>query len=239
MRIIVIANGNPPSPQDVQRWHQPQNVLICADGGATAALRLGLHPHHAVGDFDSLSPDEVGRLEHLGTQLHRHPPAKDETDLELALLLAINLLAKVHEDDDNDIIILGALGGRIDHELANMMLLAMPVLGAGRTVAGRTVAGRTVAGRVIIAHGPVQISLIDARRNPCTLTLHGAAGDLVSLVPFGGDAHGIRTDRLEYPLRDESLVVGPARGVSNVMLENTAAVSLRQGMLLCIQTSQT
>ncbi len=229
MRIIVIANGNPPSPQDVQRWHQPQNVLICADGGATAALRLGLHPHHAIGDFDSLSPDEVGRLEHLGTQLHRHPPAKDETDLELALLLAINLLAKVHDADDNDIIILGALGGRIDHELANMMLLAMPVLGAGRTVAGR----------VIIAHGPVQISLIDARNTPCTLTLHGAAGDLVSLVPFGGDAHGIRTERLEYPLRDESLVVGPARGVSNVMLENTAAVSLRQGMLLCIQTSQT
>ena len=223
MRIIVIANGNPPSPQNVQRWYHAQDVLICADGGAAAALRLGLHPHHAVGDFDSLSVEDVGRLESMGTQLHRHPPAKDETDLELALLLAVEMLAEAGDTVDREIVILGALGGRIDHELANMMLLAMPQLSGIR---------------VLIAHGAVQMSLIDARHNPCTLTLHGQAGDLVSLVPFGGDAHGIRTERLEYPLRDESLVIGPARGVSNVMLEHTAAVSLQQGLLLCVQTAQ-
>src|SRR5215213_4880097 len=103
MRIIVIANGNPPSPQDVQRWHQAQDLLICADGGATAALRLGLRPHHAVGDFDSLSAEDVRRLEHLGTELHRHPPAKDETDLELALLLAVDALTKAKDMGESDI----------------------------------------------------------------------------------------------------------------------------------------
>ena len=231
MRIIVIANGTPPSPQDVRRWlrlgEPHHDLLICADGGAKVALQLGLRPHHAVGDFDSLSEDEVHALAQLGTQLHRHPPAKDETDLELSLQLGVDLLKAGETSEAGEIIILGALGGRIDHELANMMLLAMPALSAARPIIAR----------VIIAHDGVQISLIDARRGPGTHTLHGRAGDLVSLVPFGGDAHGIRTDRLEYPLRDESLVVGPARGVSNVMSDATATVSLQQGMLLCIQTS--
>jgi thiamine pyrophosphokinase len=67
--------------------------------------------------------------------------------------------------------------------------------------------------------------------------LRGQPGEIVSMLPFGGDAHGIRTEGLEYPLRDESLFVGPARGVSNVMLDEEATVLLRQGMLLCVMTS--
>jgi thiamine pyrophosphokinase len=67
--------------------------------------------------------------------------------------------------------------------------------------------------------------------------LEGRAGDVVSLLPFGGDAHGIRTSGLEYPLNDEPLLFGPARGVSNVMLGSQATIALRQGMLLCIQST--
>jgi thiamine pyrophosphokinase len=105
--------------------------------------------------------------------------------------------------------------------MANMLLLAMPQL-KGR--------------RVVIAHRGDQIRLIDARSKEATLTLRGKQGDTVSLIPFGGDAHGIRTQGLEYPLNDESLFFGPTRGVSNVLLGVEARVSLKSGMLLCIQT---
>lgn len=218
MRIVIIANGDPPSGDEIARWLDGGATLICADGGARVALALGLAPAHVIGDFDSLSEADLDALARRGTQLHRYPARKDETDLELALLFAARL---VPEGEPAEIVVLGARGGRLDHELANMLLLAMPALKRAR---------------VSLAHGLERVFLIDARDQPAELTLRGTPGDTVSLLPFGGDAHGICTAGLEYPLRDEPLFVGPARGVSNVMLEATATVSVRQGMLLCVVT---
>lgn len=238
MRIVIIANGEPPTKDDVQPWLTDRAVLICADGGGRTALTMNLKPHHVIGDFDSLSEDELRELEQGGAQLHHYSPRKDETDLELALLFAVKLFAtkhtKVTEKRDeplvlsastvaDEVVVLGARGGRIDHELANMLLLAMPALSGVP---------------VLFAHGVERLFLIDARDQAVQRTLHGCPGDIVSLLPFGGDAHGIETEGLEYSLRDESLFVGPARGVSNVMLGDEACVSLRQGMLLCVITRQ-
>jgi thiamine pyrophosphokinase len=214
MNTVIIANGDPPSARDVARWLQAGDRLICADGGAVAAHRLGLHPNDLIGDFDSLPNDLLQQLVADGARLHRHPAAKDETDLELALLLAA---AERH-----DIVVLGALGGRVDHALANMLLLAMPQLRGIRTQ---------------LAHGSDCIQLIDARQAPATLRLSGNPGDTVSLLPFGGDAHAIHTRGLAYSLKNESLFVGPARGVSNVLLDEEAFIELGIGMLLCIQSS--
>jgi thiamine pyrophosphokinase len=213
MRTVILANGEPPSEADVARWLQPGDRLICADGGARVALRLGLKPHAVVGDFDSLDPGELTALEAGGAVLLRFPPAKDETDLELALL---------RYGLSGEVVILGAMGGRIDHELANMLLLAMPALRDAH---------------VQIAHGRDQIELIDARETPAMLKLHGMPGDTVSLLPFGGDAHDIHTQGLLYPLRGESLRIGPARGVSNVMQTGHATIHVGAGLLLCIHTS--
>ena len=220
MRIVIIANGDPPTSDELTRWLDASATLICADGGARIALSLGLKPAHVIGDFDSLSDADLRALEAGGAQLHRHSPRKDETDLELALMLAARLLA---DDPQPEVIILGAAGGRLDHALANIMLLAMPVL-------------KRV--RIRLVHRREQVFLLDARDGPVEVTLHGQAGDLVSLLPFGGDAHGIRTSGLEYPLCDESLWLGPARGVSNVLLGPHATITLRSGMLLCIQSTR-
>lgn len=217
MRTVIIANGDPPSERELSRWLHADDLLICADGGARVALQHQRRPNHVIGDFDSLSPEAQSALRAGGTQLHRHPPAKDETDLELALSFAVGLAP------ENEIVILGAMGGRIDHALANMLLLAMPVL-------------RGV--RVSIVRAAERIMLIDARQSPASLTLEGASGDTVSLLPFGGDAHGIRTEGLRYALKDEALFVGPARGVSNVLANAPARVHLSSGMLLCIVTSK-
>jgi thiamine pyrophosphokinase len=211
MRIVIIANGDPPEAGDLEQWLRAGDTLLCADGGARAALKFGLHPLRVIGDFDSLSEAELHALEQGGAQIERHPTHKDETDLELALMVA----AALHP---GEIIVLGALGGRLDQTVANVMLLAMPLL---------------VNCRTVIASGGEQTFLIRPGA-PCEL--RGGAGDLVSLIPFGGDAHGIRTEGLEYPLRDESLFIGPARGVSNVMLGDRATVTFRQGLLLCVQS---
>jgi thiamine pyrophosphokinase len=66
--------------------------------------------------------------------------------------------------------------------------------------------------------------------------ISGAAGDTVSLIPLNGTARGVRTEGLYYPLRDEDLYFGPARGVSNVMNGEQAAVMLREGVLLVVHT---
>jgi thiamine pyrophosphokinase len=211
MRSVIIANGDPPTEHDIARWLRVGDHLICADGGAVAAERLGLQPADIVGDFDSLPARLLDYFVERGARLHRHPPAKDETDLELALLLAAR--------DSDEIVVLGALGGRVDHALANMLLLAMPRL-RGR--------------RSWLAHGAERIELIDARVEPAELTINGAPGDIVSLLPFGGDAHEIVTRGLEYPLSGESLFVGPARGVSNVLKDASAQIRVGAGMLLCV-----
>ncbi len=214
VRTVIIANGEPPTGGDLQRWLRDGDTLLCADGGARAALAYGLRPERVIGDFDSLTESELDRLAQRGVLLDRHPTHKDETDLELALRYATSTGCE-------EIVVLGALGGRLDQTVANVMLLAMPQL---------------VGRRVVIASGAEKTFLL---RPGAPFELRGSAGDVVSLIPFGGDATGVRTEGLEYPLREETLSFGPARGVSNVMLGERATVALAGGLLLCVQAAGT
>jgi len=209
MKIIIFANGELAAPAaEAARWVHPLDVIVAADGGTRHALAAGLTPDQVIGDLDSLPAELRARLEAAGTTFHVHPPAKDETDLELALLWAA-------AQEADEIIILGALGGRPDQELANLLLLALPEL-----------AGHAVS----IVAGAWQIRLI---RGGEELTLRGEPGDTVSLIPLGGDARGITTGGLRYPLRQGTLRCGPARGVSNVLAEKIATVTLEEGWLWC------
>ncbi len=211
MRIIVFANGIIENPAaEAARWVRPGDCAVAADGGTRHALAAGLMPAHVIGDLDSLSPDQRARLEAAGTTLHAHPPAKDETDLELALTWA------AAQSDVTEIVILGALGGRPDQALANLLLLALPAL-TGRTV--------------IIADGAWTIHCL---RGGETATFHGQSGDTLSLIPLGGDAVGVTTGGLAYPLRNETLHFGLGRGVSNEFVGETATVSLQTGLLWCL-----
>jgi thiamine pyrophosphokinase len=212
MRTVIIANGEPPTQSDLHHWLREGDLLICADGGARTALRYDLYPQRVIGDFDSLTQAELDVLERRGAQLERHPTHKDETDLELTLLYAATTQCE-------EIVILGGLGGRLDQTVANVMLLAMPQLAHCR---------------VMIAAGNEQTFVL---RPGMPFELRGNPGDTISLIPFGGDALGVRTEGLEYPLRDEPLYFGPARGVSNVMLSERATVTFTRGLLLCVQAS--
>ncbi|MBN1921889.1 MAG: thiamine diphosphokinase [Anaerolineae bacterium] len=211
MRIIIFANGIMDHPRaDAIRWIGPGDVIVAANGGTRHALDAEVIPQHIIGDLDSLEPELQAQLRASGTVFQTHPPAKDETDLELALLWAA-------EQPAETIVVLGALGGRPDQALANLLLLALPAL-EGR--------------EVILAGGAWTISCI---RGGETRVLHGSPGDTISLIPLGGDVHGVSTTGLAYPLRDETLHFGQARGVSNELACEEATVTTREGLLWCLR----
>jgi len=213
LRAVIIANGVAPDAATVRRWLQPndgtQVQLLCADGGARAALALNLKPDVVVGDLDSLDESAQARLKEMSCRLVVYPAAKNWTDLELALKLAV-------QEGATEIVVLGALGGRLDQELANILLLLLPDL---ENVPTRIVDDRQ---EMFVMRGQAEIV--------------GQPGEIVSLIPLGGDVRGIVTEGLMYPLRDEPLVSGPARGVSNVMTGQVARVTVRSGTLLVVHS---
>jgi thiamine pyrophosphokinase len=212
MRAIIFANGKLSDPKGVQDLLRPGDLIIAADGGTHHALAAGVNPHVVIGDLDSLSPDVQAQVESTGTRVIHFSPRKNETDLELALLHAAQAGA-------TEIIVLAALGGRLDQTIANILLLTLPEL---RGIDVRIVEGHQAA---FLIHAGDDGALIK-----------GQPGDTVSLIPLRGDAEGVTVEGVEWSLHDDILRFGPARGVSNVLTAGQAHVRIRQGLLLCVVT---
>jgi len=212
MRVVIFAGGTYRPGSASQKVLADADMFIAADSGAETALRLGHVPSYIVGDFDSLDAQLVEQLRARGSRIITAEAEKDETDTELAVQLAI-------EQGATEITLLGALGGeRFDHTIANVLLLA---------------GFDTVPMQII--DGPSTCWLL---YGPGSSTIHGQSGDLLSLLPLTGDATGIRTQGLYYPLNGETLHFGKPRGVSNALTGEQAAVSLESGLLLVIHTQQ-
>ena len=219
---LVVAAGDVPARLALDAawpgWADDVDLVIAADGGLVRARALGLVPDVLVGDLDSLSAALADDAEAARMAVLRARVDKDESDAELALLEAVRRGA-------SRVTVLGAFGGpRLDHALANLWLLAHPNL-AGVDVV--LLDGRSRAW-LITAPGP--------EGEPVTRLLRGPIGATVSLLPHGGAVTGITTTGLRYPLRDEPLAVGPARGLSNVRTAADAAVTVRAGRLLVVET---
>lgn len=211
MRTILFVNGVIKDYEWMRPWLRPDDYLVAADGGTRHALALGLRPHVIVGDLDSLEPVLVEQLAAQGTGFERHPAGKDATDLELALDRAIR-------DGASEIVILGALGGRLDLAISNVLILAQRVW-------------------------PVPIWLVEEDqvatilRGGETLTLSAAPGATVSLLPLTAEVTGITYHGLLYPLTNATLKLGSTRGVSNVVAEHPATVQIAEGIALVVQSA--
>lgn len=204
MHWVLLANGPlTPSPA-IRQVISTADRLIGVDGGSRHLRHLGVRPHLAVGDMDSIPADLLQDYRQAGVELHLHPPKKDATDLELALELAITRGA-------TSISILGGTGGRLDHTLGNLFLLARCL--------------------------PVGIPACIMDQEQCihltdqTLTLSGAVGDTLSLLPATPEACGVSLAGLEYPLQDATLTFGTSLGMSNVFVETQATVTIGSGRL--------
>lgn len=204
---VVFAGGDPSRPDDLIGVGR-DGLVIAADSGAVHAEALGWRVDLLVGDLDSVPPELARRLAAQGTVVQRHPAAKDQTDLALALDVAL-------EAGVAGLTVVGGHGGRLDHLLANVLLL-----GAER-YAELEIDARMGAARVTIVRG---------RRR-----LAGVAGDVVSLLALGGQATGVTTVGLLFPLRDATLTPGTSWGVSNEMVGAQAEIDVGGGVVAAVQ----
>ena len=210
-RAAIVLAGGDPVEQHLLRRLPDDAVVIAADSGLHQGELLGLHVDYVVGDLDSAEPDAVERARVAGALIERHPVDKDATDLELAFDVARDRGAQ-------RVTVVGGAGGRLDHFVANVALLA---------------SARFADLEVDAWLGDAYVAVVQAGRVP--RVLRGAAGSLVTLLAAGGDACGITTAGLEYPLQGATLRPGTSRGVSNVLVGEQGSVVLEQGTLLVIQ----
>ena len=206
-RIIIFANGELPNQEKVHTLLHDEDYIIAADGGTRHALALGRMPDVVIGDLDSVTKEEIAKIKQNNVDIILFPRDKNETDLELAIQHAFTL-------SPEQIMIVGALGARLDQTLGNIALLnntqsSSPDLRLDDGIE-----------EVFFCYGKSDIQ--------------GTSGDTVSLIPWQGEVTGVLTTGLKWPLQSETLYPQKTRGISNEMLSDTAAVQIKSGLLLII-----
>jgi thiamine pyrophosphokinase len=207
-RILIFANGELPNLEAARGLLRADDFILCADGGTRHALALGIIPHVIIGDLDSMPQDFQPFPE---TQVIRFSADKNEIDLELAIQHALSM-------HPTQILIIAALGGRFDQALGNLSLITD---------------SRLSTFDIRLHDGVEEIFLC---RDQATVT--GGSGDIVSLIPWGGEVTGVLTENLKWPLKDETLYPYKTRGISNEMLGEEASISIRSGLLLIVHRTK-
>lgn len=208
MNAVIFGSG------PVEEWGRIRaqlgkpELVLCADGGVRHALALGLTPNLVLGDFDSAGPAVLAEIAARGIPVHKVPTEKDETDTELAIQEALKLGA-------TSITLVGVTGGRLDHTIANLLLLpAIP--------------------------SKVEVRILDASavlwllRPGGRISLPAQPGAHLSLLPLSPDVRGVVAEGVRWPLDGATLRWGATLGVSNRITADEAFIAIREGHLLVI-----
>lgn len=208
-RIIIFANGELPDIEKARAILRDDDYIICADGGTRHASSLDLKPALVIGDMDSTDKVSLRQLQAYDVPIELYPRDKNETDLELAINKAIKL-------NPEEIVIVAALGGRMDQTLANIALLS--------NLQSSTFNVRLDDGveEVFFCRDQVEVK--------------GRGGDIVSLIPWGGEVVGVQTENLKWKLNSETLYPEKTRGISNQMTSDIANIKISTGLLLVVHT---
>ncbi len=207
MTCVIFCGGRIADYSYIKKYVGDASLIISADSGAHHCRALGIVPDLLVGDFDSVSSDDFCALEKAGAKAVRFPAEKDMTDSELAVEIAI-------DRGCSRIILLGAIGSRLDHSVSNLFLL-------------KKLHDANVDG--IIADEKNEVRLISDY-----ITLRREDDVFVTLLPINGTATGVTTRGLYYPLDNAVLAAGSSRGVSNRFSEEEAYVEVKNGCLLVV-----
>lgn len=203
MRYIVMANGHYGELNYYLPLLRSADQVVCADGGANYARWLGISPAVIVGDMDSIHPETSHFFQQSGIPFKRYPRHKDFTDTQLALAVAEEMGA-------TEIVLIGSMGGRLDHCLSNLYAGITPTRNG-----------------LIVCHVTTD-SVIHIFNS--SLEIEGAPGDVVSILPLSEEARQVRTEGLEYPLCGETLYSHNPYAVSNVLTGKRAAVRIEEGI---------
>ncbi len=208
MKALIIAYGTLEGYTWLIDEAEASDVVLCADGGLEHAAKCGIIPDYMIGDFDSVSKKTLEGFKEKGVKEIAYTPEKDYTDTEICVEKAIELGAK-------EICIAAGIGSRLDHSLGNLGLLHIML-------------SRGINGYIMSDNCKIFICCNNQ------ITLSGEAGDIVSIIPYGGDAEGITLKGLKYPLNNASIPLGRPIGVSNVMAQNKCSISVNSGELIII-----
>lgn len=182
---------------------QKADLILCADGGYDLARKAGIVPDFLIGDFDSLHASLPSAIKTI-----TFPKEKDDTDTGLCVRTAF-------EQGCREVLILGGLGGRFDHSVANIQLL----IGAAAKFE-----------RIAIADG----------KNYCTILQNGELrlpkkeGHHLSVFSLSEKSMGVSLSGVQYPLSDYTLTNAFPLGVSNEYKADFAQISVKNGTLLIV-----
>lgn len=223
--IVLLIGGDPGSIGWAPSVSETPVLVVAADSGLDAAAGAGLSVDHVVGDLDSVDLATLTAAESAGATVHRHPLDKDATDIELALDLIVGLVAAADRPSDARslqpepfrLLVLGPGGGRLDHLLGDLLVLASPRL-----------SHLDVTARI----GRATVTVVHPGRGHRIWGMHR---DQVSLLPLHGAARGVTTVGLRWPLTGADLVAGTTRGISNELVAQVASVEVEEGTVVVIQ----
>ncbi|MCB1256233.1 MAG: thiamine diphosphokinase [Microthrixaceae bacterium] len=201
------------------------DLVVAADGGLDLALGLGYSPDHVVGDMDSVSSAALSRARSQGLQLTEVPVAKDASDYELALDLAV-------ERGADHLMVIGGASGRLDHVFATLLTLTHPKF------AGLVIEGWLVDNYIAVINGrSARQDDVGLSRSSSRAVVTGDVGDQLSVFALNGPATGVTTSGLRWVLDDALLTGGTSLGVSNELIESTASISATDGTLAVIKAA--
>lgn len=208
-RIVICTGGK--LGEWVNHWLRPEDQLVGADRGAIYLVNQGYELDLAIGDFDSVTPEELKQINENSRLLQSCDPVnKNVTDTEMAFEWALS-------EGTDEILLLGATGTRLDHSLANIHLL-LKGLNEG------------IPCKIIDEFN--EITCVRDRLDIQKRSHYS----YVSLLPMSLEVHGITLHGFQYPLHDASLYMGQTRGMSNVLLDECGTVEIKEGVLLFIQS---
>jgi thiamine pyrophosphokinase len=216
MKLIMVAGGTLN-----EEWFSrmiPENAsgenenykFMGIDAGAIRLIRMGIKPDYVLGDFDSVSSEETAEILGCGAEKRVLNPIKDETDLEAALRWAVDI-------SPDSIMIFGATGGRMDHTLANLQLLSIPL--------------KANIPAMILDPG----NRIRRIRGSVMLRREEQYGKYISLIPVGGEVKGLFLSGFKYSGSEISLPGNSSLGISNELTEDVGEIWFESGELLLIE----
>ena len=204
---LIFIGGDPPHPN--VRQHLPVDAhVIAADSGYAHAIAMGFVPHELVGDMDSITAVDLSDARDSKVLISQYPANKDLTDTEIAIASAI-----AHRS--THITVVSGGGDRFDHVLGMVHSLAS--------------CARTVTTTLLI--GTARVSYATHNQE---FKFETQTGDIVSLIPLGGDAT-ITTTGLQWELDNDALQPFASRGVSNIATGDSVTINVTHGSLAIIE----
>ena len=209
--VLIITGGRIDESFLLELLRREQfSMIIAADHGLLAVDKLGITPNYIVGDFDSVPEEILNKYRESSTPIDTFPREKDRTDTQIAIELALRY-------DVTSIMLVGATGSRLDHTMANIHLLLLPLQ-------------LNIAACIIDEYNKIYLKTESFR-----IVRQEQHGEYVSLLPFGDEVYGLTLSGFRYPLDRIVLTAGSSLGISNEIINEIAEVEFSKGTLLVIE----